>query len=137
VHEQWHQIWIPVVPGGGRDLHDAIADEDIRAIVRSNRVRDSWDVERLAGEPRLHGMVTNRVDSLNRDEIELLDESYPGTDFSKCLIIQEGRKPADKRHTMFFLSGAAFLLVTGVCLALFGWSQGRPHSDGLSRSEAS
>lgn len=50
-----------------------------------------------------------------------MNESYPGVDFDKCLIIEEGRKPAGAGKVFAFLAGGLVLLFAGGIWMLIGF----------------
>ena len=70
--------------------------DDFRVIVRSSRFDtvDELPVESLACEDSVSGLVVNQISSLDRQERELLQESFPKLDFDKLIILAEGRKPS-------------------------------------------
>ena len=109
----WLKVWVPIVPRGTAkgEPGQRLAPQRVQAIIFSMRIENQEALPRLAG-PRLQGMVTNRIDSVGWQEQNLLTKSYPKTDFSRWLIIQDGLEPAS-RKTMLVQGAAA-----AVCLAL-------------------
>lgn len=115
----WESVWVPVVPE--EDVADPKAGPvralNVRAIVMSNRVRSDEELLERLDRHRLPVFVTNKVMGLGPKQRELLEQNYPGTDFSSCLILQ------DERHwslTSVLLTAAAgvVLLVVGGALAV-------------------
>jgi hypothetical protein len=60
--------------------------------------------------------VTNKIVSLGGQERTLLEQSYPGTDFSRCLIIQEGREPAGWTKLIIMVGGGSLATLIGLGL---------------------
>jgi hypothetical protein len=80
------------------------------------------ELENRLNKPKVQGMVTNRITSLDSKIRTLLQQSYPKTDFDKCLIIQEDRTPFN-RSLVFAMGGGAILslLLALVCgISAFG-----------------
>jgi hypothetical protein len=119
----WTEVWVPVVPSDRPQPGPFPFNRRPRqfdAILFSTRVRNHADILTYCALPRLRSMVINRIQGLGAEETNLLQQSYPDTDFSKCLIIHEGREPASPL-TLTSLFGAGILLVlTGFGTLLFG-----------------
>jgi hypothetical protein len=73
----------------------------------------------------LQALVTNKIVSLGAEERSLLEQSYPGTDFSRCLIIQEGRQPAGPVKVVLMVGGGGLLGVAGLVVIGFGFVRWR------------
>jgi hypothetical protein len=124
----WSGVWVPIVPRGGAG--QGLRPQRVQAILFSGHVSDEPQLQQRCAVPRLQGLVTNRIMSLGSEERRLLAESYPGTDFSRCIIFQEGRRPSSLT-TVFLLGGGSALgmaagagLIAGGVFAN-GWP-GRP-----------
>jgi hypothetical protein len=115
----WTQVWIPVVPIDevDPDARIPVTPRNVKALVFSTNVRNAIEVETRLAKPSIQGMVTNRISSLETKIRALLQQSYPDTDFDKCLIIQEGRAPFSVG--LVFLTGAGAVLALLVAVALF------------------
>lgn len=92
--ESWEKAWLPVVP---RESVPPGADRarqpgTIRAVLMSQHASGEADFYRRCQQPKLRALVTNRTQSLDGKELELLREFY-ATDFSGCLILEEGEAP--------------------------------------------
>jgi hypothetical protein len=124
---RWTGAWVPVVPraGGGPKGGSPAA---FKAIVYSSQARSEDELYRRCDQAQLRGMVINTIRSLDSTEKRLLSESYPQTDFSTCIIFQEGREPASDEKVAFFIFGGGTGALIGLgllVLALFLW---RKHS---------
>jgi hypothetical protein len=94
--ESWTKVWVPALP-----LEQGIAQlkqgpntvTDFQAIIISTSAKNEAEMNARLLQPRLRAMVMNEIHSLGSEEKKLLAQSYPNTDFSKCLIIEEGREP--------------------------------------------
>jgi hypothetical protein len=72
----------------------------------------------------VRGLMLNRVESLGSQERNLLQESYPNTDFSRCLIIQEDRTPAGPTFLVIMIAGGLLATIVGLgllALAFYRW----------------
>jgi hypothetical protein len=115
----WTKVWVPIVrPNllGLGALAQAAAGNEIHAIIFSTHVSNEGDMLAKLGRPPLHGMVTNRIKSLSAKEKELLQQSYPGIDCDRCLIIDEGRTPTSSELITLYLGGGGLLLLAGIGL---------------------
>lgn len=95
------KVWIPAVPTAHKAKPGDDADEekmpeikpaDVRALIKSTRVFNDAEMDRLTSHDKIQGVVINLIESLSTSERQLLEQSYPGADFTKCLIIEEGRQ---------------------------------------------
>ncbi|MBN1514590.1 MAG: hypothetical protein JXB13_21415 [Phycisphaerae bacterium] len=127
---QWEKVWIPAVPRGSR-LHEAlenvrprgnqIADilpgRDIRLIVLLKDVRSQKDVERAAARDVIQGMLISPMRGFSKEQRRLLQQSYPGLSFDRCLILVDGRKPATRTKTALLVGAGVTLMLVGGFLA--------------------
>jgi hypothetical protein len=122
----WENVWIPVVPvdevpPGVPDLQPS----RVRALIFSIKVRNEADIARRCDQPRLPALVTNKITSLGSKEKQLLEQKYPGTDWSTCLIIQEGREPFSRATLGLLLGGGGLSAVAGAGLLILSFVQSR------------
>jgi hypothetical protein len=90
----WQQVWVPIVPEDEVDPKlDKVVTQNIRAILTSTNVRNQDQLEERLNQHRLPVLVTNKITALTGKQRQLLEEAYLETDFSTCLILQEGRTP--------------------------------------------
>ena len=118
----WTGVWVPIVPRGaaGPGPGQGLRPQRVQAILFSTRVSNEAELPQRCGGPRLQGLVTNRIMSLGSEERRLLAESYPGTDFSRCLIFQEGRQPSSLTTVALLGGGSALCLAAGAGLIAGG-----------------
>src|SRR5262245_14619285 len=90
---RWNMVYVPAAPRSPQVPPGIMVPlkSPIQVIVMSGKVRNDEELQNLAKEPALTGMVINRIKSLNKQQKELLVQSYPGTDFDSCLIFNHGR----------------------------------------------
>jgi hypothetical protein len=125
----WNKVWVPVIPaqggGGGRPPLPGMMQpqpqpqpqpHQIQALIFSIRIRNPQELEQRCNVPRLQALVTNKLVSLGSEERKHLEQSYPGTDFSRCLIIQEGREPPGPVKMLLICGGGSVLLLAGLGL---------------------
>ena len=111
----WTKVWVPVVPrtGGIGGLFRATDPDNFKAIIYSEHVKNEPEMAQVLNVPQLHGLVVNRIASLETKEREILLQHYHGVDFDRCLIIEEGRAPKSSALIFLFLGGGALMVVAG------------------------
>jgi DNA-directed RNA polymerase subunit RPC12/RpoP len=95
---------------------DVAPPSDIKVIVKSNQVKNLQDEASFAHRRDVRGMVINKIASLSQKERDLLQSAYPGTDFNKCWIVEEGREPMAAGTYMAALGGGLALVMLGLFL---------------------
>jgi hypothetical protein len=122
----WVGVWIPLVPSDEvvRDKNGLVNATNVKVLFYRTSIHNKVELEdRRKKLFRLQGMVTNSIMSVPEgDARHLLLSSFPGTDFDKCLIIHEGRRPFD--FFQVFLLGAGTLVALVVAVACF-WPRSR------------
>ena len=127
---KWSKVWLPVVPVDSeyarKFLETLEKDEsalatlppptDIRVLVKSTHVRNEDEMGPLFAAPKLDGLIVNKIESIGSDERKILEESYPGIDFTRCYILDHDRKPASTLLVAGALGGGLALILGGV-----GW----------------
>jgi len=117
---RWTKVWVPVVPR--EDIEElkgeGVKVESIRAILCSTKVRTAEEIQTRLNQPKVPGMVINKIASLGSKEKELLKTSYTNVDFDRCLIIEEGREPADVMKLSLYFGGGAACILVGAFLLL-------------------
>jgi hypothetical protein len=134
-NSSWTKVWVPVVPPGaappgqpgGFPFNPQPQRQigQVQALIYSTHVHGQAEIRPRCGVPKLRAMVTNRVQSLGSEEKKLLQEGYPGTDFNKCLIIEEGREPASAGFLVLLFGGGLLLLAGGAGLLVIPWLLGK------------
>jgi hypothetical protein len=134
----WTTIWLPLLPRGGAAANAAkpaigvtlasqistrsaasSANGGIQILLKSNQIHNQGELTPLYYQRELEGMVVNCVDSVGSKEMDVLRLQYPNTDFSKCWILEEGRKPATLGMRIGLLSGGGACML--FALALFAY----------------
>jgi hypothetical protein len=124
---RWKNVWVPVVPVDG-EYRDQIASllggsltpgnlprpRDIRVIVNSSKVESESDLDALADQDTIRGMVVNKVSSLGSKQKQILADSYPGVNFDNVLILEHGRTPWGTGKSLGCIAGGIALAVAGV-----------------------
>ncbi len=119
----WTEIWIPIVPLDSVDLKklkEPPSPANVQALFYSKRVHGQGDLNRL-DVPRTQGLVTNRITSLESKIRDMLRQTYPGTNFDKCLIIEEGRAPTSWQLVILAGGGAGVAALAGLVLLVLGF----------------
>jgi hypothetical protein len=117
----WNKVWVPVVPRQGNQDVAAGRIVNLQAIVKSSKVKNAAALDQFVKTTTLQGMVTNRIDSLGSEERGILQQSYPQTDFSKCLIIEDGRKPSSSGVLLLMCAGTLVLFAGGAGLLVLSF----------------
>lgn len=133
---KWDEVWVPAVPLYGEFANGPytewfeLSDEErangampvpksVRTILRLSDAEDGAAVDAAVGGDTMVGMVVTGVESLDREEEELLRSSYPDTDFGQCIIFEVGRSPMGSGGaTLFIVAGVGCLLGVGVWTVL-------------------
>jgi hypothetical protein len=113
---RWTKVWIPAIPTTDLPPNATKVGRpgNIRALVFSINAGNEAEVEQRCQQPKLRALVTNKIVSLGGQEKKLLEQNYPGTDFARCLIIQEGREPAGSTKLLLMLGGGSVLVLAGL-----------------------
>jgi hypothetical protein len=110
----WEHAWVPAVPREQAGQNTGGKATQVKALIFTIHARNQHDLAQRCEQPKLRALVTNRIVSLKSQERDLLAKSYPGTDFSKCLIIQEGREPAGPTKLILMIGGGGFAALAGL-----------------------
>jgi hypothetical protein len=70
--------------------------------------------EEMQDEMNIQGLVINTIDELKTDELRLLRESYPRTNFDKVLILEHNRTPSSTAKALTQIAGGAGLILLGI-----------------------
>ena len=136
--QRWNTVWVPVVPVNGEFHREVLAmltpdgklsgplpkPKEIKVLVKSTYVPNMAQLSALAKRKMMPGLVTNRIESLGQKERQILAQSYPGIDFSRCWIVDHARKPAGFGKIAGLAVGGVFLSMLGG-LWMFGGSRAR------------
>lgn len=120
----WTKVYVPAFPlEPGEVIPEAPPTGPVSALFKSTKAKNEDELLREFAAIPVQGLVTNRIESLGSEETKLLTESYPGTDFDKCLIVQIGRKPASQAKVAGFLGGGTALIVVGILLMVAAYKK--------------
>jgi hypothetical protein len=111
----WHRKAVDVLEKEGENA-ELPAPDDIRLLLKLNDVHTPTQLERVVEADTLHGLIINSTESLGAEEQKLLRQGYPGIDFSKCYILEVGRRPKSSALTAAATLGSAVLVLGGL-----GW----------------
>jgi hypothetical protein len=125
--KRWTEVWVPLVvetnaapqppgfnPGGFVPGGIGPRPSAVQVVVRLEGTHDKIGVDQWCNSKRqVQGMVVNLTESLDSKTEELLKEAYPATDFSRLLIIHEGRKPTTASTVLLEVCGGTVMIVLG------------------------
>jgi hypothetical protein len=123
----WETVWVPaaaIAPGAATDQPEADI-KNPQVIIKSKHVHSESELAPLLQRPTLDGLVTNRIESLGSEEKKQLTSQYPGVDFDKCLILDEGRKPSGLTSVALMGGGGLILFLGSGAFAIRGWTRRR------------
>ncbi|MGQ0613417.1 MAG: hypothetical protein ACT4PV_06750 [Planctomycetaceae bacterium] len=120
----WTEAWVPAVELEGEyhiQVRALIAEKgedakpspprDLKVIVKLPSARTIADVERIAALDEVRGMIINEIEELGSQERTILERNYPGVDFARCWVFEEGRSPASSGKKFGLWGGALACLV--------------------------
>lgn len=109
--DSWKKAWVPVTAsdGGGND-------GSFHVLFETSLLRKDSDLDQMQKLGELHGMIVNDITSLGSEEQNLLRSSYPKTDFSKCWILEHGRRPGGAQKVLIMIGLGIVGLLIGVLL---------------------
>jgi hypothetical protein len=116
----WENAWVPAIPRENAIQNRGGKPSNVKALIFTINARSQNDLYQRCEQPKLRALVTNKMVSLGSQERALLTKEYPGTDFSKCLIIQEGREPAGPLKLILMIGGGGLLALFGLGLIGLG-----------------
>ena len=116
----WTKVWIPIaplikleLPPEGKLPKLPAKPTAVQALIYSTRVNNEKEADKVALQEKIQGMVINLIESLGYKEKELLQQSYPGTDFNRCIIFELDRKPGGST-AIIYVGIAVAAIVVGV-----------------------
>lgn len=106
---RWTKVWVPIIPTNENDP-DASKPAAIRAFIFSEEVGSDEEVRRQFDRPKLRGMINPEAAKPGVLGGILIRKSYPGTDPSKSIIIEEGKEPAGVFKLALYCLGVLLLV---------------------------
>ena len=119
---RWTSVLIPAVPKtmGEQSAHVLNPQGHRQEHARRHRRRAGG---RCAAARKMQGLVINRIEELGTEEKDMLLQDYPGMDFNKCLILEEGRQPSEFAKVFLMSGGGLALLFGGGWLLLYNFTR--------------
>jgi hypothetical protein len=133
----WDKVWVPALSVDGDYVHRVLArrapgakpiepllppsKSEIHILVKSTRVKNPEELKALAMAGPLTGTIVNQVESLGHEEKRLLEDKFVDMDFSKCYILEHGRKPAGRAAVVALIGGGSALILLGGIWTVTGW----------------
>src|SRR5262245_25502328 len=115
--------WIPIVP---REAGPAAGvPRGLKVLVYSSGSSSPEGIYERAAGPHLTGLVINKIKTPNSSVEDHFKASFPQTDFSTCIYIEEGREPSAGLASLMTYGGIAFIVIGlgSLVLALFVWQK--------------
>jgi len=122
----WIGVWIPIVPAEDAkfDNQGKLMPQIVEAMFYSTNMGDEQELEDRLRRPKVQVYV-NKFASLSWDARRLLQQSYPGTDLNRCLILQEGRSPIGWWVIFLLWAGSAVAVLATIVLFMAKVMAGR------------
>jgi hypothetical protein len=86
----------------------------VRALVKNTRVSSQTDADQFLGSPVIKGIVVNKIDRPDEENLKLLRGAYPGLDPDKVVMVEADREPPGQLAAF----NAIFCIVSGVIAVL-------------------
>ncbi|MCI0742281.1 MAG: hypothetical protein L0Y72_24885 [Gemmataceae bacterium] len=95
--------------------------DSFAVLVKTHRFKTIGDIPKMPlPEESVQGLIINQISSLGKDEQQLLKERFPRADFSKVLILQDGRSPAPLWKWGGMIGGGGLLILVGIGMFFVG-----------------
>jgi hypothetical protein len=115
-NNKWETVYVPLIP-----MDDHLPgerknqlDREIVVFLKSTRIKDRNDLEQLARQPAIQGLIIEH----DLSEKNTLKPHFPGVDYSKCIILDEGRQPPSEMLVYGILGGGTGAIAFGGVLAV-------------------
>lgn len=140
---KWSVAWVPAVAQDGRWFQEEIVahlDEngqwpdgvdmprptDVKVVFKLTKARNDLDVAKVAAADSIEGMVINEIEGLDRGERDLLESSYPTSDFSSVTLFEPERQPMGMTALVGLILGGLVSMGLWVFFFLRGRKAVRP-----------
>jgi hypothetical protein len=118
---RWTNVLIPAMPKTMGEQSAHVLNPQV--IVKTAHAASEDDVDTLRSRTKMQGLVINRIEELGSEEKDMLRQDYPGLEFNKCLILEEGRQPSEFTKIFLMGGGGLALLFGGGWLLLYNFSR--------------
>jgi hypothetical protein len=115
----WNDAWVPMVPKDQAKAGNSA--QAFRLILYTHKAKNEQQLTALANEDKLQGTIIYDIKSLDAKTEKLLRDSYPGTNFESCLILDHDRQPLSPLVWGGHLAIGALSLVA--LIGLFLWQR--------------
>jgi hypothetical protein len=109
-NDTWRRALIPALAGG-----------QARAIIVTFGAKSEADLVALSQCSQVTGIITNDLHSLGRQEMARLRVSYPGVDFSKLPVVEDGHPFPSRGCVVLAICGTATLAILSAVTGML-WS---------------
>jgi hypothetical protein len=125
----WNAVYVPLLPltpdlrgrvERGENVWPQMNASSIRVLMMSKKAKTQADLQRLFSAGHIQGTIINSISKLEPEAEKVLRQNYPTTDFTKVLILEEGRKPASKAWGVFLVLVGVGSLFVAASLFLVG-----------------
>lgn len=114
----WDAVYVPLIPGKMPAPNEPLprSADKVDVLIVSQSIKEPRHLSLLRSPTGIRGLVVNAIDPLSFKHRDALQEHYPGIDLSQCVIVHEGRTPADDFALYMAAWIGSFLLVGGLLL---------------------
>lgn len=108
---------LPGLPGIRRlNVPNAGPSGPIRVLLLSRKAKNQSELVSLCASGSIQGMIINSISSLESETQKMLQQAYPGTNFSQVMILEAGRAPSSAVFSMAAMAGGAGMIVLALAL---------------------
>jgi hypothetical protein len=93
----------------------------VRALVKNTQVSSQADADAFLAVRSFEGLVINKIDKPNDEELGLLRNAYPGFDPARVVLIHAYREPPGQLASFNLLFSLIAGLIAVACVALVFW----------------
>lgn len=84
----------------------------ISVLVKTDEFPTIGDIpEDMISEDQVQGLIVNKIEKLDQEEIDLLKESYPAIDPEKILLLDKARTPTPAGITLAIMGGGVLVSI--------------------------
>jgi hypothetical protein len=118
---RWQEVWIPLFPVDDGPGNGMPGGQNLWVLVRSTRPQRQQDLQLLLQDASVQGVLVRGASGVGVYEKVELQELYPQLDWSRCLLLNEGRVPMRESTTVGLLVASVSVLgLGGVLFAAWG-----------------
>ena len=101
--------------------------DEFAVLVKTKRFSTIGSIpDGLQDEGEVQGLVVNRISSLDSEEKQLVNQSFPRLDLNKVLILEQDRHPASLAKSLGMIAGGMVMVLISIGSFFIGRGGGQP-----------